>query len=328
MPQTGGAGEVSRRIYTEVALNGEKLRPLLDTGDPWPLTIDHGTGKALGLWSDQHPYVPVRLKGIAGALPAPARLVRAANVSIGPATLANPLVVVRPPQAPITHAVLGLPVIRTVNLSIDAKLGLLWVKRNALEIGPTNYAGSGVWVDEKGGKVVVGDVGVGSPAAKAGVQVGDVILDANTVAEAVPRINSGRGVPTTLKLGRGGQVIEATYSPASYRLVGRADQVAGISTELIASATILVENAAAAAAAIARPQVGLPGHLLHEISKAHGRARTVTLARSPKSLCRDADGQRIRRRHHPVECRPAIVAVLQVGRCLPSRTDDGNERFR
>jgi S1-C subfamily serine protease len=64
--------------------------------------------------------------------------------------------------------------------------------------------------------VVVADVGVGSPAARAGIQAGDVILGADTVAQAVPRINSGRGLPTTLKLGRGGQVIEATYSPASY----------------------------------------------------------------------------------------------------------------
>jgi predicted aspartyl protease len=216
MPQEGHGGEVSRRIFTEVGLNGEKLRPLLDTGAPWPLTIDHHTGQALGLWSDQHPYAPVRLRSIAGAASAPARLVRAATLTIGPATFDNPMVVVRPPEVGNQHPILGLPVIRTLNLSIDAKLGLLWVRRNALDVGPTAYAGSGVWVEERGGKVVCADVGVGSPAAKAGVQAGDVVLGVNTVAEAVPRINPGRGVPTTLKLGRGGRTLGATYSPAAY----------------------------------------------------------------------------------------------------------------
>ncbi|MDB5423361.1 MAG: hypothetical protein JWQ29_777 [Phenylobacterium sp.] len=59
----------------------------------------------------------------------------------------------------------------------------------------------------------------------------------------------------------------------------RLDQVASIFAELIASPTILVENAAAVAAAIAQPQVDLADHLLHEVGKIHGCARTVTFDR-------------------------------------------------
>ena len=59
----------------------------------------------------------------------------------------------------------------------------------------------------------------------------------------------------------------------------RVHQVASIFAELIASPTILVENAAAVAAAIAQPHVDLADHLLHEIGKAHGCARTVTFDR-------------------------------------------------
>lgn len=62
-------------------------------------------------------------------------------------------------------------------------------------------------------------------------------------------------------------------------------QVASIFAELIASPTILVEQAAAVAAAIAQPHDDLADSLLHEIGKTHGCGRTVTFdrrfARSP-----------------------------------------------
>ena len=57
------------------------------------------------------------------------------------------------------------------------------------------------------------------------------------------------------------------------------NQVASIFAELIASPTILVEQAAAVAAAIARPHDDLADNLLHEIGKTHGCARTVTFDR-------------------------------------------------
>jgi predicted nucleic-acid-binding protein len=56
-------------------------------------------------------------------------------------------------------------------------------------------------------------------------------------------------------------------------------QVASIFAELIASPTILVEQAAAVATAIAQPHDDLADSLLHEIGKTHGCARTVTFDR-------------------------------------------------
>lgn len=57
------------------------------------------------------------------------------------------------------------------------------------------------------------------------------------------------------------------------------DQIASIVVELLASPTILVEQAAAVAAAIAHPHDDLPDSLLHEIGKVHGCARTITFDR-------------------------------------------------
>lgn len=57
------------------------------------------------------------------------------------------------------------------------------------------------------------------------------------------------------------------------------EQVVSIFSELLASPTILVEQAAAVAAAIAHPHDDLADSLLHEVGKANGCAQTVTFDR-------------------------------------------------
>ena len=92
------------------------------------------------------------------------------------------------------------------------------------------------------------------------------------------------------------RIIEQSLTPAAPGFVGlvvlvelawvldrvygcTGDQVASIVAGLIASPTILVEQAAAVAAAIAQPHSDLADALLHEVGKAHGCARTVTFDR-------------------------------------------------
>lgn len=57
------------------------------------------------------------------------------------------------------------------------------------------------------------------------------------------------------------------------------EQVVSIFAELIASPTLVVEQAAAVAAAIAQPHSDLADCLLHEVGKAQGCERTVTFDR-------------------------------------------------
>ena len=92
------------------------------------------------------------------------------------------------------------------------------------------------------------------------------------------------------------RVVEESLTPAAPGFVGlvvlvelawvldrvygcTADQVASIVAGLIASPTILVEQAAAAASAITQPHPDLADALLHEVGKAHGCERTVTFDR-------------------------------------------------
>jgi predicted nucleic-acid-binding protein len=56
-------------------------------------------------------------------------------------------------------------------------------------------------------------------------------------------------------------------------------EIAAIFAELIASPTILVEQSAAVATAIALPHDDLADNLLHEVGKAHGCSHTVTFDR-------------------------------------------------
>jgi serine protease Do len=206
----------SRRIFADVALGDTTLRPILDTGMPWALTMTHGEGLKLGLWRDDTPYAPVRLGGIAGLGKSPARLVRAPRLRIGQADYAAPLVVVRPPDAFGVDSVLGLPVLRTLNLSVDRAAKAVWVKRNGLAPTESHYGGSGLWVEAEDGKVHVAEVGVGSPAAKAGVRPGDVIDGVSTVREALAVLGGPSGTQVSLKLRRPEGAATADFVLSAY----------------------------------------------------------------------------------------------------------------
>lgn len=206
----------SRRIFADVALGEATLRPVLDTGMPWVLTLPHGDGLKLGLWSDDRPYAPVRLAGIAGPGKSPARLVRAPRLKVGDADYAAPLVVVRPPDALGAEPVLGLPVLRTLNLSVDRAAKAVWVRRNGLAPTESRYGGSGLWVDAEDGKVRVAEVGAGSPAAKAGVRPGDVIDGLSTLREVLAVLGGPMGTPVSLKLRRPDGAATADFTLSAY----------------------------------------------------------------------------------------------------------------
>ena len=206
----------SARIFADVTVGDAVVRPVLDTGMPWVLTLPHAAGKRLGLWNDVTPYAPVRSSGIAGAGKSLSRLVRAPDLRIGPAQYAAPLIVVRPPDASGDDAVLGLPALRTLNLSIDRAARTIWIKRNTLSPTESRYGGSGLWVDADGDKVRVAEVGTGSPAAKAGVRVGDVIDGVGGLRDAIGLLGGAPGTALSLKLRRGRDTAEASFTLAPY----------------------------------------------------------------------------------------------------------------
>ena len=205
----------SRRIFADVTLGGVVLRPVFDTGMPWVLSLTHATGRKLGLWNDTTPYVPTRTSSIGGVAKSLARLVRGPLLQVGGETYPAPLVIVRPPDVAGPDEVLGLPLMRTLNLSVDRAAKAVWVRRNSLAVTETRYGGSGLWVEDDKGRVRVAEVGTGSPAAGAGVRVGDV-LDVATVRDAIGLLGQPHGSVVSLKLKRQGGAADATFTLAAY----------------------------------------------------------------------------------------------------------------
>jgi hypothetical protein len=207
---------LSRTIFAEVTFNNVKLKPLFDTGSPSMLGLDHTIGKRLGLWNDTQPYAPIRLSGPAGPGKSLARLVRGRTLQVGPAGYDAPLVVVRPPDAQeAPDAVVGLPLLRTLDLSIDRAQRAVWVRRNSLAPIVRPYGGSGIWVETVKGAVTVVDVGTGSPAARAGVRIGDVV-EGLSQRDVIDRLTGARGMTVELALSRGGQATPVKFLLADY----------------------------------------------------------------------------------------------------------------
>lgn len=211
-----GATAGSQRIHAEITVGDVTLRPVWDTGMPWLLSLENSDARKLGLWNDSTPYSPVRTTGLGIPGKETARIVRAPTLKIGPAVYESPLVLARGPWEKNPYSVLGLPVIRTLNLSVEPAADSLWVARNSLPPTRTSYNGTGIWVDEDRGAVEVADVGFGSPAAKAGVKAGDVLLGVSTVREALALLNGPDGRTVALKLKRGGQTVEVSFVPHAY----------------------------------------------------------------------------------------------------------------
>lgn len=212
--ESGGKG--TPKIYADIELDDDNREVMFDTGSPWAINLDYPTGRKLGLWSDKTPYAPIRIGGVAGMLQGTARVVRAPRLKIGPAAYDAPLAVVRPPDTPGSKDIVGLAVLRTLNLSFDRAGKAVWVKRNGREAIDAPYSLAGFWLEARNGKVEVVDVGVGGPAAAAGIRKGDAVDGVATVRDALNLIAGPAGTRVTLPLRRAGQVTAASFTLAAY----------------------------------------------------------------------------------------------------------------
>ncbi len=207
-------GGVSRRIMATLNVGGAPVRSLMDTGAPRSLSLDNATGRRLGLWNDTTPYVPLRVAHITGPDKSLSRLVRGPEVKLGSVAWPAPLLVIDPPDGGGTDGLMGLSLIRTLDLAFNHTNRSLWVRSNGVVQQELPYNGSGLWLEAGPSGVTVAEVGTGSPAAKAGVRVGDVLDGVPDLRTATRLVNGGP--PANLKLKRGGSLVEASFTPRPY----------------------------------------------------------------------------------------------------------------
>jgi serine protease Do len=179
IPRVERPGRGSTKIDATVMLNGRPIRCTLDTGSHAPLLLYRGAAQRLGLWRDDRPYAPFRANGI-GGMGSVGRIIRAESLEMGGARQEQPLVSLLGDtlggKFNDFDGILGLSFIRRFNLSIDTRGRQLWVQPSRQTVPAQRYTLSGLWLDHDGDRITVAGVGTGSPAAAAGMRVGDSII--------------------------------------------------------------------------------------------------------------------------------------------------------
>ena len=216
IPRAEQPNRGSRQILATVTVDGRPVRCLLDTGSPNTLSLDQAAARRLGLW-DGRPFAPVRPNGIGGTGPI-GRIVRVGSIGMGGLTVDRPQITLLGNDIGGRHdgfeGIVGLSIIRRFNLSIDTRGRKLWVKPSRQSSPPGRYGLSGLWLDRDGARIKVAEVGTGSPAAKAGIAVGDEIDgDWDNVLRAIggPADSIAR-----LAVKRGGDTREVALTLAPY----------------------------------------------------------------------------------------------------------------
>lgn len=210
-------GPGSDRPFADVTLDGEVIRPVWDTGAPRPMSIPYRIGHRLGLWRDDRPFGSVLVTGIQGASSRPGRIVRAGRLTIGGSIYDRPLVLIRPEGHPLGESILGLPIMRTLDLSLDRARRDVWVRRNGLQPNTeARYGNAGTWLEEAGGGVRVALVSPGSPAAGAGLRPGDMVQGPDGLRGAIARLAGPAGAEREMTVRRAGQTLTVRFTLADY----------------------------------------------------------------------------------------------------------------
>ncbi len=191
----------------------------VDTGSPTNMIIDGPATAKLSKWNSQQPYAPWRVRGY-GQARARTRLYRVGRVAVQGIEMVNPLLLLSNPNVALSNfenfdGLIGLRALRHFHISIDPESKALWLAPNGLRFDDDlHYPMSGLWLEEKGGRVLVDEVGIGSPAAGADIRVGDLIVG-EAFDVLITKINGRAGIMVPLTIERNGQRLskELTLQP-------------------------------------------------------------------------------------------------------------------
>lgn len=208
---TGG-----RQIVADVDVDGFVASGIVDTGAPGELLLGAGATKRSGLWRDDQPYAPVRSGGV-GPRSVRGRAIRLKRLKLGPFVFEQPIVVLnRGTGASLdTDGLIGLATLARLHLTADVKGQALWAAPNGLAPPRGSYIKTGLWLERRGDGWVVDEVGLGSPAAAAGLTGGDQLIDMSP-AQIERLLAIKIGAPETLTVERDGRRRTVTVTPADY----------------------------------------------------------------------------------------------------------------
>lgn len=196
----------SHRMFVQATLDGASYRLLVDTGSPGSLLLGPRAAARSGLFADDRPYAPARTRGFGGDAARLSRRIRAGRFTVGPLTVERPLVTLMDPRQQ-SHTdddhdgILGLHWASLLNWSTDVQASRLWAARNKRPETPESYLLSAVWLEKgEGDHARIADVGFGSPAYKAGLRAGDVIVSPSGLADAAKALSGQPGKAVSLQV--------------------------------------------------------------------------------------------------------------------------------
>lgn len=194
-------------LFAPASIEGKPLRLVLDTGFPGVFRLTPTAARRVGVFDDGRPWAP----GNHGR-----RSVRVRRLDVAGIGFDNLLATATETMAtdvPGADGLVGLSLLRAMNIAADPSTRDLWLRRNTLTPAPDHYALAGVWLDRtsRGGRVAA--VGRGSPGEKAGVTVGDELI--GEFEGLVRDLGGPAGAERSFEVRRGGatRTVAMTLTP-------------------------------------------------------------------------------------------------------------------
>lgn len=208
------------RIEVTAKVDGRPYHLQVDTGAPPGVLLFAPAARRTGLFDDTHAFAPQATRGFGGATAKPSRVIRAGSFELGPLRIDRPLITAMDPNQPnqfLGDGLVGLQFLQLLTIATDTRRSRVWARRNTRPLPPDDYPLAGLWLEpDATGGAWVAVVGKGSPAAAAGVQAGDRIVDPPTYVEAMRRTTGPAGQSVALRVKRGDTPLAFHYALAPW----------------------------------------------------------------------------------------------------------------
>ena len=165
------------RPTVEVELDGRMVPFLVDTGCSDALVLSPEYVKANGLWEHHAGAVETKMRTLVDTVAV--KVARADSLKIGPVRFLHPIITIPDPNHGGSDAfsryggIVGMELLRRLNLVADPFARRLWVKPNAAIIDVYRYDRAGADIDVVDGVLRVTWLAEGGPAARAGLKLSD-----------------------------------------------------------------------------------------------------------------------------------------------------------
>jgi hypothetical protein len=177
-------------------LDGLEGRFDIDTGSRGSLTLSTPFTEANGLAEKYAAKLNI-ISGAGLGGHVHALLARARTLQLGDVTITNPITALTidakgPLASPELAGNLGFGILRQFDITFDYANNVIHLEKNANFGQPDTFDRAGLWIERGGKGFEVIDVVAGSPAADAGIKVGDVIVAVDGKAWTVSGLAAAR----------------------------------------------------------------------------------------------------------------------------------------